>query len=197
MTAPKNARVEDILDRIGKRAADEKRVSVGDIVSELGQRSQGPFLLVPALIGLTPIGAIPFAPTFLAAIIAVFSLQIIIGRTELWLPDVLADREIEGDKVCSGVKRIGGVAEWMDRWFGGRFESLISGVAVRIAAGMCLVLSLGMPMFELVPFAAFAPMTAIAAFGLAILVSDGLLMVAALAITIATFIFFIEVIPAI
>lgn len=197
MTAPKNARVEDILDRIGKRAADEKRISVGDIVSELGQRSQGPFLLVPALIGLTPIGAIPFAPTFLAAVIAVFSLQIIIGRTELWLPDVLADREIEGEKVCSGVKRIGGVAERMDRWFGGRFESLISGVAVRIAAGMCLVLSLGMPMFELVPFAAFAPMTAIAAFGLAILVSDGLLMVAALAITIATFIFFIEVIPAI
>lgn len=193
MTEPKNALVEDIVARIGDRAAEDKRVSVGDIVAELGQRSQGPFLLVPALIGMSPIGAIPFAPSFLAALVAVFSLQIIIGRTHLWLPDFLAEREISGDKVCRGLDKIDPVAKRMDRWFGGRLESLISGVAVRIAALMCLLLSLGMPMFELVPFAAFAPMSAIAAFGLAILVSDGLLMLAALATTVGTLIFLLEI----
>ncbi|AXO16937.1 exopolysaccharide biosynthesis protein [Thalassospira indica] len=194
MTKPKNASVEDIVARIGDRAAKDNRVSVGDIVAELGQRSQGPFLLVPALIGVSPIGGIPFAPTFLAALVAVFSLQIIIGRTHLWLPDFLAEREISGDKVRTGLEKIDPVAKRMDRWFGGRFESLISGVAVRIAALMCLILSLSMPMFELVPFAAIAPMSAIAAFGLAILVSDGLLMLAALGMTLGTVILMFQII---
>ncbi|WP_417837258.1 exopolysaccharide biosynthesis protein [Thalassospira tepidiphila] len=194
MTAPKNAKVADIVARIGKRAEGDRHVSVGDIVAELGQRSQGPFLLVPALIGVSPIGGIPFAPTFLAALVAVFSLQIIIGRTHLWLPDVLAAREIGGDKVRAGLEKIDPVAKRMDRWFGGRFESLISGGAVRIAALMCLILSLSMPMFELVPFAAIAPMSAIAAFGLAILVSDGLLMLAAIAMTLGTVILMFQII---
>ncbi|MBC05980.1 exopolysaccharide biosynthesis protein [Thalassospira sp.] len=194
MAEQKRSSVTDIIARIDRCAADNRHVSVGDIVAEFGQRSQGPFLLVPALIGISPIGGIPFAPTFLAVMIAVFSLQIIIGRTSLWLPDILSQREIEGDKVHVGLKRIDPVAERMDRWFHGRLESLISPVAVRVAAAMCLLLSLSVPVFELVPFAALAPMTAIAAFGLAILVSDGLLILAALGLTAGTMIFLIQII---
>ena len=194
MADHQNSSVQEIVARIGKRAAGDQCISVGDIVAELGQRSQGPFLLVPGLIGMSPISGIPLVPALLALLIAVFSLQIIIGRSYLWLPDVLAKRTLDGDKVCAGLDRIDPVAERMDRWFGGRFERLSSGIAVRVAALMCLLLSLFVPVFELVPFAGVAPMTAIAAFGLAILVSDGLLMLAALGLTAGTVIFLFQII---
>jgi hypothetical protein len=42
------------------------------------------------------------------------------------------------------------------------------------------------PFFEMVPFAGMAPMSAIAAFGLAILVRDGALMLAAILISLTS-----------
>lgn len=48
-----------------------------------------------------------------------------------------------------------------------------------MAAGLCILLALTVPPLELLPFATTAPMAAIAAFGLALLVRDGLLMVIA------------------
>ena len=54
-----------------------------------------------------------------------------------------------------------------------------------MAAAMCVVLAAFVPLFEMVPFAGIAPMSAIAAFGLAILVRDGALMLSAIIITVA------------
>lgn len=193
MTDHKTSSVQDIVARIGARAGRDQRISLGEIVAELGQRSQGPFLLVPGLIGMSPVSGIPLVPALLALIITVFSLQIIIGRSHLWLPDMLARRELDGEKVRAGLNRIDPVAKRMDRWFGGRFERLSGGIAVRVAALMCVLLSLCVPVFELVPFAGIAPMTAIAAFGLAVLVRDGLLMLAALGLTTGSFIFLFQI----
>lgn len=194
MTDQKTSLVQDIVARIGARAARDQRISLGEIVGELGQRSQGPFLLVPGLIGMSPVSGIPLVPALLALIIAVFSLQILIGRNHLWLPDMLARRELDGEKVRAGLNRIDPVAARMDRWFGGRLERLSGGIVVRVAALMCVLLSLCVPVFELVPFAGIAPMTAIAAFGLAILVRDGLLMLAAIAMTLGTVILMFQII---
>ncbi|MCC9623916.1 exopolysaccharide biosynthesis protein [Thalassospira sp. MA62] len=189
--------VEEIVRRIGRRAADQQQISVGDIVAELGQRSQGPFLLLPGLIGMSPISGIPLVPAFLALVIGVFSLQILIGRRELWLPDILARRQIEAQKVRRGLERVAPVAAWMDKWFGGRLEALVGGVAFRLVALVCGLLALCVPMFELVPFAGIAPMTAIAAFGLAIMVNDGLLMLAALGITGGTMVLLINIVASV
>src|SRR5690606_36946996 len=53
----------------------------------------------------------------------------------------------------------------------------------RIAAAICILLALTVPPLELVPFATTAPMGAIAAFGLALFVRDGLLMIIAAALS--------------
>lgn len=50
---------------------------------------------------------------------------------------------------------------------------------VRVAAAAILVLTLAIPPLELLPLATTAPMAAIAAFGMALLVKDGLLMIVA------------------
>ena len=51
--------IGDILDRLEETAGGAEKVSFGQIVESLGHRSQGPFLIVPALLEITPIGSIP------------------------------------------------------------------------------------------------------------------------------------------
>lgn len=51
---------------------------------------------------------------------------------------------------------------------------------MKLAAACCIILALTVPPLELLPFATTVPMVAIAAFGLALLVRDGLLMIIAM-----------------
>lgn len=171
--------VGDILDQLDQLASEEDRVTLGDAIEAFGNRSYGPFLLVPALIEVSPIGGIPGLPTVLAAIIALFAVQMLFGREHLWLPGFLRRRGAEADKVKKAARKLRGVARWADRWFHGRLPILTSGPFVRVAAALCILLAATVPPLELLPFASTAPMAAIAAFGLALLVRDGVLMIVA------------------
>ncbi len=171
--------IGDILQRIEELARDQDEVALGDVVETLGHRGHGPFLLVPALIEISPIGGIPGVPTALAAIIILFAVQMLIGRKHLWLPAFLRRRSLSSEKVCKATDKLQGFARFMDRWFHGRLPKLTQGPFVRVAALLCICLALTVPPLELLPFASTAPMAAIAAFGLALLVRDGLLMIIA------------------
>jgi hypothetical protein len=176
--------IGDILDRLADCADRQERVSIGDIVEGFGGRSYGPFLLVPALIEVSPIGGIPGLPTFLAALIALFALQMVFGRAHIWLPGFVARRSVKGDTLKKATDKLRPIAERVDRWFHGRLPALTSGPFVRVAAILCVLLAMTVPPLELLPFASTAPMAAIAAFGLAIMVKDGALMIAALVLAV-------------
>jgi hypothetical protein len=172
-------RVGDILDRLEQIARDEGEVSLGKVVEALGNRSHGPFLLIPALIDISPVGGIPGLPTLLGAVIILVAAQMLLGRKHLWLPGFLARRSLSPEKTCKTTAKLRGLARFLDRWFHGRMPRLTKGTFVRVAAGLCILLALTVPPLELLPFATTAPMAAIAAFGLALLVRDGLLMIIA------------------
>lgn len=179
--------VSEILDRLRDMGANAHRdpVELGEAVEAFGKRSVGPFLLVPALIEVSPIGGIPAVPTLLAIIIALSAAQILFGRDHIWLPGFLERRHVKGDKVVKAADKLAGVGRWMDRWFHGRLKWLTGPPFDRIAAGMCILLCATVPPLELIPFASTAPMAAIAAFGLALLVRDGVLMAVAMAASVA------------
>lgn len=177
--------IGDILDRIEDLANREEKVSLGHVVEAMGHRSHGPFLLIPALIEMSPIGGIPALPTVLAAIIALVSVQILLGRKHLWLPGFLERRSIKADKAKKATAKMRRFARFMDRHFHGRLPRFTTGWFVRAAAIVCIVLACTVPPLELLPFASTAPMFAIACFGLAMLVRDGLLMVVAFGLSIA------------
>ncbi|MBU2341579.1 MAG: exopolysaccharide biosynthesis protein, partial [Alphaproteobacteria bacterium] len=49
---PNNA--SETVEALEHLAEENDRVRIGDVLDEFGKRSYGPFLLVPALIELTP-----------------------------------------------------------------------------------------------------------------------------------------------
>lgn len=175
----------DILDRLRDVANDEEQVPIGDVVQAMGARSFGPFIMLPALIEISPLGAVPGVPTFLALVIAITAAQLLFGRDHLWLPGFVRNRSAKSEKVLKAVDRLRPIAEWMDRWFHGRMKRFASGPFPRIAAACVIALAMTVPPLEFIPFASTAPMAAIAAFGLALIVRDGLLMLIAGVLTVA------------
>ena len=171
----------DILDTLRELAGKQDRVSIGDVLDAIGDRSYGPALMLPALIEISPVGGIPGVPTFLATIVALIAAQLLLGKEHLWLPQVLQRRSLSGKKLHQAANRLNGVAKKLDAWFHGRMPRFVTGVWPRISAGIILFLCLTVPPLEFVPFASTAPMIAIIAFGLALLVRDGLLMLLAIA----------------
>ncbi|HSK38861.1 MAG TPA: exopolysaccharide biosynthesis protein, partial [Arenibaculum sp.] len=173
-------------DRLDETAGRKDEVSIGNIVETLGNRSYGPFLIVPALLELSPIGGIPGVPTLLAAIIILFAGQMVLGRRHFWLPRLLAGRSTSADLLKKSTRKMRPLGRWLDRWFHGRLSKLTSGPFIRMAAAACIGLALTVPPLELFPFASSAPMAAIAMFGLGLLVRDGVLMIIAGLLTAAT-----------
>jgi hypothetical protein len=171
--------VGDILDRLHEVGEKNDRVTIGDMTEAFGSRSYGPFLLVPALIEESPLGAIPGVPTAIALVIALFAVQMLFGARQMWLPGLVKRRSLSAEKVEKASDKLRPLARFTDRWFHGRLPWMTQGPAVQVAAVAVLALCATVPPLELLPFASTAPMLAIAAFGLALLVRDGVLMIVA------------------
>jgi hypothetical protein len=168
--------ITDILDDLAEMSRKGDEVSVGATVDAMGGRGHGPLLFVPALIELSPIGGIPGVPSLLALIIGLIAGQIVWGHEAVWLPDFLRRRSISAKRMGGAAEKLRPPARWLERWFGHRLPRLAGPRAVRVAAAVCLLLVLAVPPLEIVPFASSGPMAAIAMFGLAFTLRDGLLM---------------------
>lgn len=177
--------VGDILDCLEELADEGETVSVDQIMNAFGSRTYGPAILVPALLDLTPVGAIPGVPSFLALIVAVVALQKLLGRWHLWLPAFISNRRVSSDKLAKGAEKLRPVARFMDRIFHRRLKFMTRAPFAQIAAAVILLLCFLVPFLEVLPLAAAVPMIAIAAFGVAILVRDGVLMALALGASLA------------
>jgi len=168
--------VGDILDRLDEVGKEHDRVTVADATEAFENRSYGPFLLAPALVEQTPVGSIPGVPSTIAAVIVLLAGQMLFGRKRMWLPGFVERRSMPAHKVRTATDNLRGVARILDRWFHGRLEQLTERAAIKVAAAMCIGLACTVPPLEALPMASALP---IAAFGLAMLVRDGALMIAA------------------
>src|SRR5690242_8426702 len=72
--------LENVIEVILDITPDQGRLSVAELMDAIGQRSFGPLLLVPALIALSPVGAIPGLPAVTSAIIIILTIQILTGH---------------------------------------------------------------------------------------------------------------------
>lgn len=178
-------RVEEAVEALEQVAEENSEVSIGNVLDEFGRRSFGPFLMIFALIEITPIGGIPGVPTFLAVVCAFIAVQLLFSTDHIWVPGWIENRSIGASKLGKSAEKLEGIAEKLDHWFHGRLRYFTRPLWHKVAAVMIIILCITVPPLEFLPFASSAPMLAIASFGLALTVRDGLLMLIATGMSIA------------
>lgn len=181
--------LEGVLDRLEKSYAHDHngRITVKDLQDAIGERSFGPLLLAPALVGLSPIGAIPGVPFFTSAIIFLVALQILFGLKHFWLPGTIARRSISTHRLRQSLARMRPIARTVDRFIGPRLTIFTRGPFLYALAFLCLVVSAITPVIEVVPLAGIIPNAALVAVALAITAHDGLWVLVALFFSAASF----------
>lgn len=179
--------LEDVIDGVIELGKEKDKVSVGDIKREIGQRSYGPFLFVPSIIEISPVGGVPGASTFFALIVAVFALQMLFGRNHFWMPQFLAKRSIKSQKIESGLNKIRKVIRGLDKVIRPRLGWATQKTFVRLIAAICLILTTSVPPLEFIPFASLAPFSAICLFGLGLTAKDGVVVLLGMAVSLIAF----------
>lgn len=173
-----------LLRDIKVLARDAEQLSIHNIRETVGERSFGPFLTIPAIIEMSPIGGIPGLPSVIAIVISFIAIQILFGRKHLWLPDWLEKRKITGPKLERGVEKIEPASQWIDKLVRPRMAWATKPPFLQGLAALSIALCATVPPLELIPFASTLPMAAIALIGLSLTARDGLL--ACLALLLAT-----------
>lgn len=168
--------IGDVVSGVEEIADKQDKVAIDDLLDEFGDRSFAPLMLILALIGITPVGAIPSVPTILGLCIAIIAAQMAWGQEHVWLPKFVTRRGIRSKRITKDEDKLDKIAEAMDSITEQRLTSLASGPARRLVAGLIVVLCLALPVLELVPFAAAAPFLSIAILSLAMMVRDGLVL---------------------
>lgn len=180
--------LSEIVERV-LEAGDRQEVRLGEILAHVGQRSYGPLLLVPSLLVVSPLSAIPGFSSLVAAYVILVAGQMLIGRRSPWLPGFVVDLSVDRDRLRTAGRWLGKVAERVDLIVGVRLEFLTVGLSARLVAAMCMLLAAVVPFLELVPTASSIIGAVIALYGLALAAHDGLLLIVALAMTIGAGVF--------
>ncbi|WP_045221866.1 exopolysaccharide biosynthesis protein [Desulfonatronum thioautotrophicum] len=178
--------LEQLLDRIDTAACSLERVSVETILEAVGSRSFGPLLLLAGLILVSPLSGIPGTATSMAVIVLLCAVQLVLGRSHFWLPSWLLQRSVPHNKLKRALVFVRPHARAIDGWLRPRLTFLVHRTGTYFIALACIVIALGLPAMELVPFSASSAGGALTVFGLALVFRDGLLALLAFAIAVAT-----------
>ena len=170
----------DVLGELDELAANHDEVRVADVLDDFGARSFGPFIMIPAVLEITPVGGILGVPTVFALFIALIAVQLLIGRDHVWMPQFVQRRAVGSKKLHKAVGKLKGMANFLDRHSKGRLEGLTKGTAIKLVAAVIIALCCTVPPLEFLPFASTIPMLAIAVLGLALTVRDGALLLGSL-----------------
>ncbi len=171
--------VLDIVERLD-RETGRTRVTVDDLVRAFGASAFLPIMMVPALLVVSPLSGIPLFSSACGLTVALVAAQMIFGRQNLWLPPVIRQRQISGARLHGGMRRLRGLADWIDRHTRDRLMVLVGPAAHTAVLGGCLVCGLAMPFLEIVPFSSSILGLAILCFCTGLLAADGLLVLAGL-----------------
>lgn len=171
-----------ILERIDTECGTKARVSVEDVLEIIGRRSFGPLLVfVGAIMSAPLVGDIPGVPTVLGSLIVLTGLQLIVGRTYIWIPQFILTREIAGKTLSRTIAWMQKPARVIDRLIKPRLRYFTGRIAWYVILLLAVLISFVTPAMELVPFSANVAGAIFLVFGLSLIAKDGLLALIGLA----------------
>lgn len=167
MTAKKRNTLGRLLDGM-ENAARKRDVSMRDLMREFGDRAITPFILVVALLLVSPLSGIPGTPTVAALLIISMAVQALAGRRRLWLPKFLMRRSVAGKHLRRAVEWMRKPCEFLDRHSHERLMFLTQGPMRWLTLALCVLIPLGWPLLEVLPMVSSfgAGTVALLAFGL-------------------------------
>jgi len=167
----------DVLDELShnvNRDSELRGIRLGVLLSAVGRRSYGPILLLLGLIAISPLTALPFTTTIVAAITLLIAVQMALGFKRPWLPKPVLDLRVPRraffaflDRARPTVERVDGVL-LHERWTFMTVPLFVNLIALCVCAAALITFPL-----SLIPLAPLAPGLAIVLFGLGMTARDG------------------------
>ncbi|WP_244642394.1 exopolysaccharide biosynthesis protein [Phyllobacterium sp. 628] len=159
-------------------------LEIGDILSAMGQTGTAFIILFLALPAITPIPG-PFGMVFGTAL-ALVSLQIIVGRQTIWLPQSLRRRRISSAIISRIVQHAAPIIARVERHMRpGRLEAF-TGTSVQMLLGIpvfLLAVIIALP----IPFGNLMPVFALTVIAVALMERDGLITLMGLVLSVVAF----------
>ncbi|TVP59611.1 MAG: exopolysaccharide biosynthesis protein [Halomonadaceae bacterium] len=180
------ANLQQLLRRMETAARVHERLTLGQVMQEVGTRSFGPLLLLGGVIVLSPLSGIPTVPTVMAIYVVIIAGQMFYPHDHFWLPQWIKGRTLPRNQVQQGLKWLLPMARGIDQLLRPRLAWLVSGASQYLIGALCLFIALLMPSMELVPFSSIGAGAALTAFGLALISKDGVLALMAYGVTALT-----------
>lgn len=171
----------EVLDKF-ETAGDDERVTVGQILDEIGDRSLAAILLVPALITASPISGIPGVPTLTGIAVGLIVVQMLMGRHTLWVPQVFARQGVSRSKMGKAVQFLRKPVGWLDAMMKPRLCWLAVRPCNYLALLLILAIAVTTPVMEFLPFAISIAAIAIGFFAAGMLLRDGLMILVGYAV---------------
>lgn len=163
----------DLIDQLEEKASEDGDLTVQDALDEFAGRVFGPLLVIPAMVVVTPLGAVPTIPTAMAVFIVLIAAQALFGRKHPWLPGFITKQSVKESKLNNAMKKFRPFAKWIDAVLKPRLKWLVEGPMKYVIALVCLLMAAAIPPLELAPFACFIPGSAVLLLGLAMMAKDG------------------------
>ena len=159
-----------------------ERVTVGEILDALDARAFGLVTLLFSLPSIVPMP--PGVPTVVGIALLIVSVQMVIGRHELWLPGFLSRRSFSRKALVSAFEKLAPRLEAVEKiakprllFMTGKIGTVAIGLVVLF---MALVLILPLP-----PGGNFPPALACAILGMGLAERDGIIVLFGLVVSVA------------
>jgi hypothetical protein len=173
-----------LSEMMGQIAADsDPTVTLGEIIHRLGHRAFGAMFFVFAAPNWLPLP--PGTSTFLGFPLVLMTPQMIFGVRGPWLPNFIDERPLKRRQLADAFQKLIPWLQRVEKVSRPRLTFLFGPVGDRVIAFVCFLLSL--ILILPIPLGNMAPAAAIAVFGLAVIQRDGILALAAYAISALSF----------
>ncbi|PQO46520.1 exopolysaccharide biosynthesis protein [Blastopirellula marina] len=171
-----------LLKQIRENTEGDK-TTLGDVLDALDTRSFGPLLLVPALMAVSPVGAIPGMSIVTGLVVMLLSVQLLISQKHPWLPTRLENFSFSRETLHNGIDKTLPWAEWLDKFTDERLTFLTKAPFRQMIAIIMACLAAMFVPLALLPFAVSVPGTAVALFALGLTARDGVFVLIGIAVS--------------
>ncbi|MDX8349595.1 exopolysaccharide biosynthesis protein [Cognatiyoonia sp. IB215446] len=169
----KKGPITDILDILEARIATGP-VDGRGLFDALDAAGLVPALMLPALLIVSPLSAIPLFSSFCGLIIVFIALQGAAGRKHPWLPGWLLDRHLPTQRTKNAVSVLRRLTSWLDRVAHQRLSLLVGGPMSRLLYLICACAAACIPFLELLPMSSSTIGAGVTLISVGILTRDGI-----------------------